>query len=119
QLDQILQPEAADRLGRIRLVKEQRATEVESRLIMLAQSVMIDASVHTRCWGAYPMLGTEVSTDCTLGMLRQRQCLYRGGRHGSQGPSGESRILDSLFISAQIYDYAMLTNPNLLFPSLL
>lgn len=37
-LSQILQPEAADRLGRIRLVKEQRATDVENRLIMLAQS---------------------------------------------------------------------------------
>jgi programmed cell death protein 5 len=37
-LDQILHPEAADRLGRIRLVKEQRATEVENRLIMLAQT---------------------------------------------------------------------------------
>ncbi|KFH47060.1 hypothetical protein ACRE_021250 [Hapsidospora chrysogenum ATCC 11550] len=37
-LSQILLPEAADRLGRIRLVKEQRATDVENRLIMLAQS---------------------------------------------------------------------------------
>ncbi|RYP35158.1 hypothetical protein DL767_003935 [Monosporascus sp. MG133] len=37
-LDQILHPEAADRLGRIRLVKEQRATEVENRLIMLART---------------------------------------------------------------------------------
>ncbi|KAK3394096.1 PDCD5-related protein [Podospora didyma] len=37
-LNQILEPEAADRLGRIRLVKEQRATEVENRLLMLAQS---------------------------------------------------------------------------------
>ncbi|KAH8171619.1 double-stranded DNA-binding domain-containing protein [Sarocladium implicatum] len=37
-LNQILHPEAADRLGRIRLVKEQRATDVENRLIMLAQS---------------------------------------------------------------------------------
>ncbi|KAK5654369.1 hypothetical protein OQA88_7278 [Cercophora sp. LCS_1] len=37
-LNQILQPEAADRLGRIRMVKEQRATDVENRLIMLAQS---------------------------------------------------------------------------------
>lgn len=37
-LNQILQPEAADRLGRIRLVKESRATEVENRLIMLARS---------------------------------------------------------------------------------
>jgi DNA-binding TFAR19-related protein (PDSD5 family) len=37
-LNQILHPEAADRLGRIRLVKEARATEVENRLIMLAQT---------------------------------------------------------------------------------
>ncbi|PKS12082.1 hypothetical protein jhhlp_001378 [Lomentospora prolificans] len=37
-LDQILHPEAADRLGRIRMVKESRATEIENRLIMLAQS---------------------------------------------------------------------------------
>jgi len=37
-LNQILDPEAADRLGRIRLVKESRATDVENRLIMLARS---------------------------------------------------------------------------------
>ncbi|KJZ75698.1 hypothetical protein HIM_04855 [Hirsutella minnesotensis 3608] len=37
-LNQILHPEAADRLGRIRLVKQQRATDVENRLIMLAQT---------------------------------------------------------------------------------
>lgn len=37
-LNQILHPEAADRLGRIRLVKEQRATDVENRLIALAQT---------------------------------------------------------------------------------
>jgi programmed cell death protein 5 len=37
-LGQILDPEAADRLGRIRLVKESRATAVEDRLIMLAKS---------------------------------------------------------------------------------
>ncbi|TKA49846.1 hypothetical protein B0A49_13529 [Cryomyces minteri] len=37
-LGQILTPEAADRLGRIRLVKESRATDVENRLIMLARS---------------------------------------------------------------------------------
>ncbi|KYK59828.1 putative programed cell death protein [Drechmeria coniospora] len=36
-LSQILHPEAADRLGRIRLVKEKRATEIEDRLISLAQ----------------------------------------------------------------------------------
>lgn len=37
-LNQILEPDAADRLGRIRLVKQSRAAEVESRLIMLARS---------------------------------------------------------------------------------
>lgn len=37
-LDQILEPSAADRLGRIRLVKELRATDIENRLIMLARS---------------------------------------------------------------------------------
>jgi programmed cell death protein 5 len=37
-LSQILTPEAADRLGRIRLVKASRADDVESRLIMLARS---------------------------------------------------------------------------------
>ncbi|KAI1746849.1 double-stranded DNA-binding domain-containing protein [Xylaria castorea] len=37
-LNQILHPEAADRLGRIRLVKESRANEVENRLITLART---------------------------------------------------------------------------------
>ncbi|KAG2421464.1 hypothetical protein HFD88_005439 [Aspergillus terreus] len=37
-LSQILEPEAADRLGRIRLVKESRAADIENRLIMLAQT---------------------------------------------------------------------------------
>ena len=37
-LNQILEPEAADRLGRIRMVKEARANDVENRLIMLARS---------------------------------------------------------------------------------
>ncbi|RDA89295.1 hypothetical protein CP532_6166 [Ophiocordyceps camponoti-leonardi (nom. inval.)] len=37
-MNQILHPEAADRLGRIRLVKPQRATDVENRLLMLAQT---------------------------------------------------------------------------------
>lgn len=44
-LNQILHPEAADRLGRIRLVKEQRATDVENRLIMLAQSGQLKSKV--------------------------------------------------------------------------
>lgn len=37
-MNQILEPAAADRLGRIRLVKESRATDVENRLIVLARS---------------------------------------------------------------------------------
>ncbi|KIV95699.1 hypothetical protein B0A52_04171 [Exophiala mesophila] len=37
-LNQILEPEAQDRLGRIRLVKESRATDVENRLIALGRS---------------------------------------------------------------------------------
>ncbi|PSK51709.1 hypothetical protein B9Z65_2976 [Elsinoe australis] len=37
-LNQILEPDALDRLGRIRLVKASRAEDVENRLIMLARS---------------------------------------------------------------------------------
>ncbi|EAW09234.1 DNA-binding protein [Aspergillus clavatus NRRL 1] len=44
-LSQILEPEAADRLGRIRLVKESRALDVENRLIMLAQTGQIRQKV--------------------------------------------------------------------------
>ncbi|EOA85663.1 hypothetical protein ACJQWK_10736 [Exserohilum turcicum] len=44
-LSQILLPEAADRLGRIRLVKESRATDVENRLIMLARTGQIRQKV--------------------------------------------------------------------------
>ncbi|KAF2751720.1 putative dsDNA-binding protein PDCD5 [Sporormia fimetaria CBS 119925] len=44
-LSQILTPEAADRLGRIRLVKESRATDVENRLIMLARTGQLRAKV--------------------------------------------------------------------------
>ncbi|KAK3330927.1 PDCD5-related protein [Apodospora peruviana] len=44
-LNQILEPEAADRLGRIRLVKEQRATQVENQLIMMAQTGQIRQKV--------------------------------------------------------------------------
>ena len=36
-LTQILHPEARDRLGRIRLVKESRATEIEDQIIALAR----------------------------------------------------------------------------------
>ncbi|KAI4135855.1 MAG: hypothetical protein LQ347_000308 [Umbilicaria vellea] len=44
-LSQILLPEAADRLGRIRLVKESRAVDVENRLIMLARSGQLRSKV--------------------------------------------------------------------------
>ena len=44
-LSQILSPEAADRLGRIRLVKESRATDIENRLIMLARTGQIRQKV--------------------------------------------------------------------------
>ncbi|KAI9795675.1 MAG: hypothetical protein M1825_001265 [Sarcosagium campestre] len=44
-LNQILLPEASDRLGRIRLVKESRATDVENRLIMLARSGQLQQKV--------------------------------------------------------------------------
>ena len=39
-------PEAADRIGRIRLVKESRATDVENRLIMLARSGQLKQKVN-------------------------------------------------------------------------
>ncbi|CAL5866509.1 uncharacterized protein PFLUO_LOCUS718 [Penicillium psychrofluorescens] len=44
-ITQILDPAAQDRLGRIRLVKEQRATDIENRLIMLAQTGQIRQKV--------------------------------------------------------------------------
>ncbi|KAF7543901.1 hypothetical protein G7046_g9907 [Stylonectria norvegica] len=44
-LNQILHPEAADRLGRIRLVKESRAADVENRLITLAQTGQLRSKV--------------------------------------------------------------------------
>ncbi|KAI5299427.1 hypothetical protein KEM56_003243 [Ascosphaera pollenicola] len=44
-LSQILEPAAADRLGRIRLVKESRATDLENRLIMLARTGQLRAKV--------------------------------------------------------------------------
>lgn len=45
-LNQILEPDAADRLGRIRLVKESRARDVEERLIMLARSGQLRSKVN-------------------------------------------------------------------------
>merc|ERR1712058_179282 len=45
-LNQILEPEAADRLGRIRMVKESRAQMVEDRLIMIARSGQLQQKVN-------------------------------------------------------------------------
>jgi programmed cell death protein 5 len=44
-LNQILSPEAADRLGRIRLVRASRAQDVENRLIQLARQGQIRQKV--------------------------------------------------------------------------
>ncbi|KAI6247325.1 hypothetical protein HI914_04229 [Erysiphe necator] len=44
-LAQILEPEAADRLGRVRLVKESRALDIENRLIALARSGQLRSKV--------------------------------------------------------------------------
>lgn len=44
-MNQILEPAASDRLARIRLVKESRATDVENRLMMLAKSGQLRAKV--------------------------------------------------------------------------
>jgi programmed cell death protein 5 len=44
-LSQILTPDAADRLGRIRLVKESRARDIEDKLIMLARTGQIRQKV--------------------------------------------------------------------------
>lgn len=44
-LNQILEPDAADRLGRIRMVKESRAQMVEDRLIMIARSGQLQQKV--------------------------------------------------------------------------
>ncbi|KAF2723685.1 DNA-binding TFAR19-related protein [Polychaeton citri CBS 116435] len=44
-LSQILEPAAADRIGRIRLVKASRAEDVENRLIMLARSGQLRSRV--------------------------------------------------------------------------
>lgn len=45
-LQQILEPAAADRIGRIRLVKASRAQDVEDRLIMLARSGQLRQKVN-------------------------------------------------------------------------
>ena len=49
-LNQILEPEAQERLGRIRLVKQSRAEDVENRLIMLAKSGQLREKVRSRSY---------------------------------------------------------------------
>ncbi|RMZ90521.1 hypothetical protein DV736_g2254, partial [Chaetothyriales sp. CBS 134916] len=44
-LNQILEPDAADRLSRIRMVKESRAQLVEDRLIMIARAGQLRSKV--------------------------------------------------------------------------
>jgi hypothetical protein len=66
-LSQILEPAAADRLGRIRMVKESRATEVENRLIMLARSGQLQQKV------------TEDQLKQMLGSLTEHERETKGG----------------------------------------
>ncbi|KAL2037919.1 hypothetical protein N7G274_009394 [Stereocaulon virgatum] len=69
-LTQILTPEAADRLGRIRLVKESRATDVENRLIMLARSQQLRSKV------------TEDQLKDLLGAMAENEEKVGGGGGG-------------------------------------
>ena len=64
-----MHPEAADRLGRIRLVKESRAIDVENRLIMLARSGQLRAKV------------TEAQLKDMLGAVAEND-----KREGNAGP---------------------------------
>ena len=66
-LSQILEPQAADRLGRIRMVKESRATDVENRLIMLARSGQLQQKV------------TEDQLKDMLGSLTEHEREKKGG----------------------------------------
>jgi programmed cell death protein 5 len=66
-LSQILEPAAADRLGRIRMVKESRATDVENRLIMLARAGQLRQKV------------TEEQLKDMLGSLAEQERETSGG----------------------------------------
>lgn len=69
-LSQVLTPEAADRLGRIRLVKEGRATDVENRLITLATSGQLRVKV------------TEEQLKDLLGVMAENEDKSGGGGGG-------------------------------------
>ncbi|MCJ1479799.1 hypothetical protein MMC13_008485 [Lambiella insularis] len=66
-LSQIITPEAADRLGRIRLVKESRATDIENKLITLARSGQLRGKV------------TEGQLKELLGAVAENSRMNEGG----------------------------------------
>ncbi|KAK4495467.1 hypothetical protein PRZ48_013798 [Zasmidium cellare] len=72
-LSQILEPLAADRLGRIRMVNAQRAEDVENRLIMLARSGQLRARV------------SEEQLKEILGAVAKQQEESSGGKEGGGG----------------------------------
>lgn len=77
-LSQILEPQAADRLGRIRMVKESRATDVENRLIMMARSGQLRAKVTEE--QLKELLGSLAEHEReTGGGLEKMKVVRRGG----------------------------------------
>ncbi|KAL5403531.1 hypothetical protein PMIN04_012810, partial [Paraphaeosphaeria minitans] len=90
-LTQILTPDAADRLGRIRLVKASRATDVENRLLQLAQTGQLRAKV------------TEAQLKELLGAVAEQQdreepriVVERRGRGGGGGWDDDDDLDDLL-----------------------
>ena len=102
-LNQILHPEAADRLGRIRLVKEERANDVENRLIMLARTGQLRQKVTEAqlkellnavadnkeeeaaepvakkvCFGFTGFVTVQMAQIC-VGQSRQRETRFKAG----------------------------------------
>jgi len=67
-LAQILHPDAQDRLNRIKLVKAQRATDVENRLISLAQTGQLLGKV------------TEEQLKDLLGAMAEQEEKQGGGK---------------------------------------
>lgn len=84
-LAQILTPSASDRLGRIRLVNEGRATSVENRLIMLAQTGQIREKVDEE--RLKELLGWERSGRKEEKIVVRR----RGGARWDEESEGEER----------------------------
>ena len=76
-LSQILEPAAADRLGRIRMVKESRATDVENRLIMLARSGQLQQKVTED--QLKQMLGSLTEHERETKGLENMKVVRRGG----------------------------------------